>query len=338
MFTPLSTVARLGIVAFAIVILGLPLVVQAPYILHLLILSMLFALLSCSWNLITGWAGLKTFGHQAFFAIGAYVSALVAKDAHLTPWLTIWLGGLAASVFGLIVALPVLRIRSMPHVAIVTLGFAEIVRVVISNLKDVTRGELGLWGIPAFTGFHLPGYGDVVFNAAVKVPYYYTMAVLFLGGLGILGLFVRSRIGLAIVAMRDAQDAAESLGVNLTRHKLAVFSLGAFIAGVCGAFYAHYILLLTPDAVADLDVMILILSMTLVGGLGTFFGPVAGAFVLTLGVESLRGLGDYRMLIYGAGILAIVLVLPKGLSSIADLATGWRRPIARPVAADRPSG
>src|SRR5690606_27092753 len=133
---------------------------------------------------------------------------------------------------------------SMPHVAIVTLGFGEIVRSILSIWKDVTRGELGLWGIPTYEGFNLPFFGEVVFNSANKIPYYYVILGLFLLALGVILWLMRSRHGLAIIAMRESQNAAESLGVNLVRYKLTVFIISAYIVGVCGAFYAHYVLLL----------------------------------------------------------------------------------------------
>ena len=151
------------------------------------------------------------------------------------------------------------------------------------------------------------------------------MLALFTGGLAVLALTMRSRVGLAIIAIRDAQDAAESLGINLTRHKVLVFVLGAAIAGVCGAFYAHYILVLTPSSVVGLDIMVLVLAMTLVGGLGTFIGPVLGAFLLTFAGEGLRDVGDYRLLIYGAVIVLVTLFAPRGLASLAERLPSWRR-------------
>jgi branched-chain amino acid transport system permease protein len=299
----------------ATLLVGFPLIVRDPYFLHLRILSMLFATFASSWNLVTGYAGLKTFGHHAFFGIGAYASALLAMRLGVSPWITMWLGALIASCVGVIVAIPVLRIRSIPHVAIVTLAFAEIVRIVISNLQELTRGELGLWGIPPFEGFHLPIFGEIVFNAAQRIPYYYLILALFGFSTALYYFLTRSKIGLAIVAIRDAQAAAESVGINLTLHKIPVFCLTAFWVGVCGAFYAHYLVLLTPTAAVGIDLMILIVAMTLVGGLATLLGPIIGAFALTLGIESLRAVGDYRLVIYGALIIVVIMFLPRGLAS-----------------------
>jgi branched-chain amino acid transport system permease protein len=318
MFGSMSRRMTVQIGVFVLVLLVLPVFVRDAYFLHVLILSLLFATFASAWHLVTGFAGLKTFGHQAFFGVGAYASALLCKNYGLSPWLMMWVAGLAAALAGLVIAMPVLRIRSMPHVAIVTLGFGEIVRSVLSIWKDVTRGELGLWGIPTYEGFSLPLVGEVVFNAANKIPYYYLILGLFLlAGAVILGL-MRSRHGLAIIAMRESQNAAESLGIDLVRYKLAVFIISAFIVGVCGAFYAHYLVLLTPTSVAGMDLVIVIVAMTLVGGIGTFYGPIVGAFVLTLGVESMRELGQYRMLIYGGLVIAAVMFFPRGLAPLVE--------------------
>ena len=207
----------------------------------------------------------------------------------------------------------------MPHVAIVTLGFAEIVRIVISNLQSVTRGELGLWGIRPFEGFTLPLVGKVSFTPADKVPYYYLVLLLLIASIGVIVWLMRSRTGLAIVAMREAEDAAESLGVNLTRQKLLVFAISAFLVGVAGAFYAHYVSILTPSAAVGIDLMILVIAMALVGGLGTFSGPLIGALILTGMVEWLRDIGQYRLLVYGAMIVLIVMFLPKGLTTLVPV-------------------
>jgi branched-chain amino acid transport system permease protein len=285
---------------------------------------MLFSIFASGWNLVTGFAGLKTFGHHAFFGIGAYSSALISMRLGVSPWISMWLGSLMASCIGVLVAIPVLRIRSIPHIAIVTLAFAEIVRIVISNLQELTRGELGLWGIPPYDGFNTPILGEIVFNAAHKVPYYYLILALFAFSTTVCCLLMRSKVGLAIIAIRESQDAAESVGINLTLYKMFVFWISAFLVGACGAFYAHYIVVLTPTAAVGIDLMILILAMTLVGGLGTLVGPTIGSFALTLGIESLRAVGNYRLVVYGLMIILVIMFLPRGLASAKE-ALGWKR-------------
>jgi branched-chain amino acid transport system permease protein len=321
-FQPVKSSQWLMIAAAILVMIAVPMITRNSYLLHVLILTMVFGIFASAWNLVSGFAGLKTFGHHAFFGIGAYASALISIKAGLSPWLTIWIGALIAAGAGLFIGLPILRIKSMPHVAIVTLGFAEIVRIVISNLQSITRGELGLWGIRPFEGFTLPAIGKVSFTPADKVPYYYLILLLLIASTGVIAWLMRSRTGLAIIAMREAEDAAESLGVNLTRQKLLVFAISAFLVGVAGAFYGHYVSILTPSAAVGIDLMILVIAMTLVGGLGTFSGPLIGALILTGMVEWLRDIGQYRLLVYGAMIILIVMFLPKGLTTLVPALRG----------------
>lgn len=322
MFQPLKSWQWALTAAILVAMMLVPLVTQDAYLLHVLILTMIFGIFASAWNLVTGFAGLKTFGHHAFFGVGAYASALISIHSGLSPWLTIWIAALMAAAVGLFIGLPILRIRSMPHVAIVTLGFAEIVRIVISNLQSITRGELGLWGIPPFEGFTLPWIGEVVFTPANKIPYYYLILVLLTGSVALIALIMRSRTGLMMIAMRDAEEAAESLGVNLTRQKLLVFGVSSFLVGVAGAFYAHYISILTPTAAVGVDLMILVIAMTLVGGLSTLSGPLVGALILTGAVELMRDLDSYRLLVYGAMIILVVMFLPKGLVTLGPMLAG----------------
>lgn len=316
MFKPFTPQAKLGMIALTALLLVLPLLTRDPYVMHVMVLVMIFGIFAISWNLVTGFAGLKTFGHHAFFGLGAYGSALMSMHLGLSPWITLWLGGLLAAAAGLLIGTPILRIRSMPHVAIVTLGFAEIVRLLAANLSGLTRGEMGLWGIKQFNAFTLPFIGKVKFTPADKVSFYYLALALTILVMVVVVRLMRSRTGLAMLAMRDGEDAAESLGVNLTRMKLMVFGLSAFIVGVAGAFYAHYLSILTPASVLGVDLMIMVIAMVLVGGLGTFSGPLIGAFALTILIEAMRDLEKYRLLGYGVLILVVVMYLPRGLVTL----------------------
>ena len=318
MFKPFTLQARLGMAGVFLAMLLLPALTADPYVMHVMVLAMIFGIFASAWNLVTGFAGLKTFGHHAFFGLGAYGSALFAIHSGLSPWFTIWLGGLIAAAAGLLIGTPILRIRSMPHVAIVTLGFAEIVRICVANLSGLTRGEMGLWGIPQFEGFTLPFFGKVSFTPADKVSFYYLALALTVLMLVVIIRLMRSKTGLAMLAMRDGEDAAESLGVNLTRMKLMVFGLSAFIVGIAGAFYAHYLSILTPASAVGVDLMISIIAMVLVGGLGTISGPLVGAVALTVLIEAMRDLENYRLLGYGALIVVIVMFLPKGLVTLRE--------------------
>lgn len=303
-----------AILALFLIFALLPLVADT-YLLHVLVLVLMFAALASSWNLINGYAGIFTFGHQAFFGIGAYGSSLIALNTGLSPWLTMLLAAACAAFAGLIVSLPVLRIRSVPHIAIVTLAFAEIARITCSNLTGITRGELGL-NTPALPGFSLPFLGRIPFDAAHKSGYFYVMLLIWLMVLLTSWALLRSRFGYGIRAMRSAQTAAESIGISLVWHKTAIFALSSFLAGLIGAFYGHFILVLTPASAFGMDIMVQIIAITLVGGIGRLLGPTIGAILLVFGLETLRGLGDYQMLSYGALLLTIVLFMPGGIASL----------------------
>jgi branched-chain amino acid transport system permease protein len=222
----------------------------------------------------------------------------------------------AAAAVGAIIAFPVLRIRSMAHVAIVTLALAEIVRIVTANLRGITNGESGLVGIPPLSAIKLPFLPEAVFDSAHKIGYYYVAAGVLVITFTLIAVLMRSRIGLVITAMRDAEAAAESLGAVAPRLKIGIFLMSAALVGMAGAIYAHYILVLTPTAVMGLDTMVQVLGMVLVGGLGTIYGPVLGALCLTVLIEVLRDTGEYRFIAYGAIIILVIMLRPDGLVSV----------------------
>jgi len=279
----------------------LPLVYPDSYFIHVMILSMIMAALASSWNLMLGYAGIFSFGHQAFFGLGAYVSALLAMRAGLSPWLGMLVAGMVAAVVSLIIAVPCLRLRAAPYIAIATLAFAEICRITAMNLVDITRGELGLWGIPE------------LFAGGNRILSYYTMLVILTLIVWTMARIAESPLGLALRSVRESQDAAEALGVDVARTKVLAFVISSFMAGVVGAFYAHYLVILTPSSVLSVRPMVEIVTITLLGGLSTLVGPVLAAFGLTLGLEYMRFLGDYRLLLYGAGMVLLITFMPEGV-------------------------
>jgi branched-chain amino acid transport system permease protein len=301
-----------GFYAFSAFLLVFPLFSQDPYILNIFIISLIFSILAVSWNFICGYTGIFTFGHQAFFGLGAYVSALLSMKLGVSPWLGLLLGGLASGAISFLIGLPCLRLKAAPYIAIMTLAFSEILRITCMNMVNVTRGEMGLWGIPNFPDVNLGAY-TISFGGADRVPYYYLILLVFIILMICLSAVLKRPIGLAFKSVRDSQEAAESLGINVTWYKLSAFVASAFFAGVVGSFYAHYILILTPTSLFNLGIMVEIMAMTLMGGLGTFLGPVLVAFGLTLGLEYLRFLGDYRFITYGILLIVIVIFMPQGL-------------------------
>lgn len=289
-----------------------PFFVEDQYTLHVMIVALMFSVLAVSWNFIVGYIGTFSLGHQAFFGIGAYVSALLSMKAGISPWYGLAIGGLSAAFLSLVIGLPCLRLRAAPYIAIATLAFAEVARLVCMNLVDLTRGELGLWGIPIFPEVAIPFLGTISFEGGARLPYYYLILAILIITMVTYHLVLNSHIGLAFKAIGDSQDASESVGVNLTHYKLLAFVIGSFFAGVAGSFYAHYLLILTPTSVFSFHIQVDIIVMTLLGGLSTFIGPVLGAIVVTFGLEYMRVLQDYRLIVYGVMLILLILFMPRG--------------------------
>jgi branched-chain amino acid transport system permease protein len=303
---------RKAISVFAVLLALFPLVIRDTYLLSVVILCLVYSILSLSWNFICGFAGIFTLGHQGFFGVGAYVSALLVMRMGISPWLGLLFGACAAAIAGILIGLPCLRLRGGAYIALTTLAFAEIARVICTNLVGLTRGEMGLWGIPPLTDLKI-GSLAIQFSGSNRVPYYYLILALFLITVLFFLQQIRSATGLALTSIRESQDASESLGIHVTRYKIYAFVVSAFFAGITGAFYAHYILILTPTSSFSAWMMVDIVAITLIGGLGTLSGPIAAAFILTIGLELLRTFGDYRFIVYGLLLVIIILFVPDGL-------------------------
>jgi branched-chain amino acid transport system permease protein len=293
---------------FFLFLVIIPAFTQTPYFLHVLILCMIYSCLVLSWNLISGYAGIFSFGFQALFGLGGYVSAILCIRSGISPWIGIFAGALVSMSIGAVVAIPSLMLRQMPYIAISTMCLGEVIRIIIANLVDITRGEMGLWGIPVFNRI-----GPVVFSSVNRVGYYYFIMFVLAIVMFVVSRIVRSPLGMSLNAIKDSQDAAESLGVNVPYTKIKIYMISSFIAGIVGGFYAHYMLILTPTAVLGPQFMTEMVAMSLIGGLGTITGPVLGAFVLTITMESLRFLGNYRMVIYGTIIVAVIIFMRGGI-------------------------
>ncbi|MBW1712070.1 MAG: branched-chain amino acid ABC transporter permease [Deltaproteobacteria bacterium] len=290
-----------------LVILGLgllvPSITQSEYFLHVFILVAMFGVLASYWNMLDGYMGFIHFGYAAFFGLGAYTSALLTTQL-AWPLLPAFLaGGLLAGVIGGLIIIPCLRMGTYAT-AIVTLAFGEIMRIIATSWTGLTKGEMGLWGIPP------------IFEGASRAPYVYLITVLLAGSMFVLGLIVHSTTGLAYVAIKDDEVAASTTGIPVNRLKLTGSMISCAVAGVVGAFYAHYILTITP-ALFGIAYTIQIMAMSLFGGKGTLLGPLLGTAVLLFMGESFRFLENYRLIIYGLVIIGTVMVFPEGLIGVA---------------------
>lgn len=283
------------------------------YAFSFLFFVFLYAIMAQGWNLVAGFGGQISLGNHAFFGLGAYTTAILwtgnylwgsLYDSHPDIYyfdpVTMVLGGLAAAVAAVIIGLPLLSKLRGDYFALGTLGFGEIVKVMFINGGDFTGGAFGVVA-PA-------GTFDTL------LPHYLVGLGLMVGVALAIRLLMRSRYGLALIAVRDDEMAASANGIDVLRVKVAAFAGSAFIAGVAGSLYTYYIFHVGPDSVFDLDWMLLPLMMTVVGGTGTLLGPILGALVMYAVFDLARiVVPDYHPVISGLTIILAMLFLPKGL-------------------------
>lgn len=281
----------------------LPLVITDDYVLRILIMSGIFVMLTLSLNLVTGFTGQFCLGWAAFYGIGAYTSALLTMKAGLSFWLAMPLGGLMAALFGLLLGLPTMRLKEI-YLAITTLGFGEIIRLIMLNWTDLTRGSMGLPGIPA------PSI--LSYEISSNQAYYYFILVLVLITVAAMRRLIDSRTGRALIAIREDELAAKSMGIDVTAYKMLAFAVGAFFAGLAGSFYAHYTSFIDPHTFSFTE-SIAILAMAVLGGLGSINGSILGAVILTIVPELLRGIAEYRLIVFGLIMMAVMLLRPQGI-------------------------
>ena len=289
--------------------LALPLVHPNAYQLDVLTTSLLYALLALGLNLIVGLTGLLHLGYAAFFAIGAYTYGLLSIHWHWPFWLGWIPSAMVAGLFGIGLGVPALRVRG-DYLAIVTLGFGEIVRITVTNLGQWTGGPNGLLGI-AHPRLWVPGRGVVEFGVSSS-PYYYLVCLATAAVAGGCVCLSRSRIGRAWMAIRADELAASCSGVPVLRLKLLAQGCGGVIAGLAGAIFAAKQGTITPDSF-DFVLSVMVLAMVVLGGLGSIRGAIVGALVLGTLPEMLRGFDQYRMLVFGLAMITVMRLRPAGL-------------------------
>lgn len=265
-----------------------------PYFLQIVVNIGIAIILALGLNVITGLTGQLSLGHAAFMSVGAFASALLTIKTGLPFSLNLLLAGSFTALIGILIGFPILRLTG-DYLAICTLGFAEIVKVVFLNL-EITNKALGLTVPPAKTAIPMP---IIVWICAILA----IVAVTFVQN---------SRFGRALKAIREDEIAAESMGINLTLYKLKSFALGTFLAGIGGALYGHFLSYINPSDFSFLK-SVDILSMVVLGGLGSVPGAVIGASVLAAAPEFLRFMSQYRMLVYGALLVFLMVFRPNGL-------------------------
>lgn len=262
-----------------------------PYYTQILIIIGINIILASSLNLITGFTGQLTLGHAGFMSIGGYTAAIITLKLHLPFLIVLIVGGLFAAAVAFLIGLPILKLKG-DYLAISTLGFGEIVRVLIVNM-DFLGGPRGLSGIPKQTSFTW-----VYFIALATLVIIYNI--------------IRSSHGRSMISVREDDIAAEAMGINTTKYKTLAFVIAAFFAGIAGGLYAHYFMFLDPKSF-DFLKSFEIVTFAVLGGLGSISGSVIAATVLTALPEALRQFANYRMVIYSLSLIVIMLLRPQGL-------------------------
>jgi branched-chain amino acid transport system permease protein len=314
MMAPAQDRARIAFLAVPVLmaLAALPAVVGS-YALHVLTVALYYTILAASWNLLAGVTGQFSLAHQTFAAIGAYTSGLAVVRLGLPIWLAIACGTGLAGALGYGLGRAVLRMRTI-YLAIATWAFAETIHILLTAAYPITRGELGL-SVPSLYGTAEPIY------------YYYTFLPLAAAVVLLLHLIMRSPTGSFMRAIKDDELRAESLGVDTTRIKIMVFSLTSAIAGLAGAFYAHYMVVLSPQ-MADFSEMAKLIIMVVVGGLGSFMGPLIGAAPIHVILTYLQRYGEWDMVVFAILVIALMRSYMGGLAALAG--ETWERLASRP--------
>lgn len=287
----------------------MPLFVENEFYLDGFILVFLWGAFSGAWNIISGYAGMVSLCHNAFFAIGAYTSTLLFLRLGISPWFGMIAGGLLAALVGVLLGLVCFRLRSH-YFVLATLAFGQVTHIVALNWRSLTEGSEGL-SLPIE-----PDIANMIFTG--KLPYVYLGLGFFVLVLAVSYFIENSRLGYYLTAFRENEDAARALGVKTGRVRLTAMAVSSFLAALAGTFYAQYVIYIDPSSVARLQLSVQVALFTIVGGLGTILGPAVGAMIfipITIYLRATLGtaLPGLHMILYGTILILVLLYMPKGI-------------------------
>jgi len=299
--------------ALFVVVLALPFILSFnPYYLSIFISALILGSVSLAWNLLAGVCGQVSFGHAAFFGIGAYASALLVTKAGFNPFLAMVVAAIIGVLGGLIIGIPAFRLRG-PYFALSILGFAEVMKLLTLNLTPLTEGSKGIFNIPSLPSIKL---GGLTFDFYIsRTTNYYLAAGLMFAIYLLIYLIRYSNIGLAMSAVHGDEETASGIGVPVFKTKLTALTLSAFCTALTGAFYAHYVHFLNPDSAFDGFWSVMPIVGSLFGGIGTLIGPSIGALVITGLDEFLfkRLFETGHKLFFGLLLTIVIVWAPVGL-------------------------
>jgi branched-chain amino acid transport system permease protein len=280
------------------ILFALPEVVEAPFVWHVIVVSNIYAIFALSWDVLAGFAGEVSFGQALFFGVAAYSTAFLnATGVIPSAWTSLGVGIAISVVAGAAIGIPCLRLQG-PYLAIVTLASSQIAFLMIFALHGVTGGEEGVRGIRSLVIGTVANYRLSVILLLIAVTLVY--------------LLTESRVGLVFRAIKDNRVTAEGLGVNPVLYKTLAYCVSAALAGAAGGFQAHYLKIVTPDTLA-LPLTFSVITIVVIGGIGTVFGPVLAAYAVTFLFNELQVLSDYRLFLYSVVLIVCMLFFPNGL-------------------------
>ena len=300
-----------GAIVLGALALAFPYLVNA-YWLSVGVLAIFYAIVAASWALLAGYAGQFSFGHMAFVSLGGYTSGLLVMSLGLPIPVAMVAGVIVCTIVGSGIGFVCLRMRG-PYLALFTVAFSEVLRIVIVSENEVTGGSGGLEVTPLFHG-------------RTDTPFYYLGLALLLASLGVMMLLVTSRWGLFFRAIRENEDAAAAAGVKVVRFRVLAFAITSSFAGLAGGFYGHYIGILTPD-IGSVDQMGLVVAMAVIGGAESIVAATIGALSLEFLIEALRSYGQWRLVLFGALLLLTMRFARNGLLALAWVAVKSMLPL-----------
>ncbi|HYF83831.1 MAG TPA: branched-chain amino acid ABC transporter permease [Clostridia bacterium] len=291
----------------------------SQYLILLLCIIGIYIIAVSGLDILFGYSGQISLGHAAFFAIGAYTSAIFTTKFPIPVWIGMLLGATLATMIAIMIAFPAAKL--VHHfLALLTISFGQLVFIFVSKADNITNGMSGIIGIPPIK------LGPLVFDT--NLSFFALMLVLVTVFLVIKQRIVNSRVGRALIAIRENPHAASGMGINVRYYKIMAFAISAFFTGFSGALYAHFICFISPESFMYSQ-SVLFLTMLLFGGTGNLYGPIIGSAVLTIISESLQSVGNYQMLVYGFFLMAVILFLPKGLYGIVDILKAYMRKMVK---------
>ena len=317
---------HLPYLGFAAAVIATGLLVTNTYYLQVMIFIGINTLLALGLNMLMGYAGQISLGHAAFYGLGAYTSAVLTVHGHWSPWLALPAALVLAAAVAWLVGLPTLRLSGY-YLGMGTLGFGMIVFIVFREWSALTGGSSGLVGIPPLSA------GPLSFSEPRS--YFYLVWAIVLGFMLLCRRLIGSRVGRALRAIHDSENAARAVGVDTHRFKLHVFVLSAVMAALAGFLYAHFVSFISPESF-NFMVSVRLVTMVVIGGMASVWGALFGAALLTLLPEWLHAFADFEMIVYGAILIGVMIFLPQGLTrGLLDIYGRLRRQPGHTAAAAR---